>query len=105
MPNPWIEFLKDYAKQNNTTYRNALSNPELKAKYQQHKSKPVVQQQQVPVLETVKKVNKTKKSVLNIEPQPLIPNPKPPRVKKLKEILSNNLSYNNIYEDETLSYR
>ena len=102
MPNPWIEFLKDYSKKNNTTYRNALSNPELKAMYQQSKSKPVVQE--IPVMETVKKVNKSKKSVLNIEPQPLIPNPKPVRTKKLKEIPPNNLSYNNIYEDETLSY-
>ena len=102
MPNPWIEFLKDYAKKNNTTYRNALSNPELKALYQQSKSKPVLQE--VPVMETVKKINKSKNSVLNIEPQPLIPNPKPVRGKKLKEIPANNLSYNNIYEDETLSY-
>ena len=98
MPNPWIEFLKEHAKKTNTTYRNALSNPDLKAQYQQRKSNAVAVDAPTPVA-TVPVKRVSKKSVLQVppEPQPLVPNPKPARVKKLKEIPPNNLSYDNIY--------
>jgi hypothetical protein len=33
MPNRWIEFIREWAKQNQTTYSCALSDPELKIAY------------------------------------------------------------------------
>ena len=36
-PNPWVLFLKDYAKKNNIAYACAVSNPECKKLYRAKK--------------------------------------------------------------------
>ncbi len=36
MVNKWIEFVKEYARQNNTTYKDALKSESVKMEYRKH---------------------------------------------------------------------
>ena len=39
MPNKWIEFVREWANKNNTTYSCAISQPGCSAEYRKKKSK------------------------------------------------------------------
>jgi predicted HAD superfamily phosphohydrolase len=57
MPNKWIEFVKNYSKNNNINYPQALSSPKCKEEYQKTKEKPKVKKVKVkeePKIEQIK---------------------------------------------------
>lgn len=66
MTNRWIEFVKDFAKKNNTTYGCALSDPKLKeqyrAKYGNRKKLPAKKEREAMAMEdiNIKELSKSK---------------------------------------------
>jgi hypothetical protein len=45
MPNRWVQFVKDWASANNTTYGCALSKPEVSQEYKRKYPKPLTKKQ------------------------------------------------------------